>query len=130
MPGVETRNYASKRKRRPVRESRDGGGAPPHAGRGRGLGAGPGPGWGAGAGARNARRCVSWRGGARARADVRGPGASRARGDAGRQVGGGGKRRERERERGKRREGVGEEGTFYHVTGAARPGVSVWRRLR
>lgn len=43
---------------------------------------------------------------------------------------GGGKRRERERERGKRREGVGEEGTFYHVTGAARPGVSVWRRLR
>lgn len=32
--------------------------------------------------------------------------------------------------RGKRREGGGEEGTLYHVTGAARPGVSVWRRLR
>lgn len=32
--------------------------------------------------------------------------------------------------RGERREGDREEGTLYHVTGAARPGVSVWRRLR
>lgn len=32
--------------------------------------------------------------------------------------------------RGKRRERGGEEGTFCHVTGAVRPGVSVWRRLR
>lgn len=48
-------------------------------------------------------------------------------GYAGRRVGGG--RRESERERGKEG-GGGEEGTSRHVTGAARPGVSVWRRLR
>lgn len=68
---------------------------------------------------------VSWRGGARtltcaalSRHVLR---------DAGRQVGGG--RRESERER-EKEGGGGEEGILYHVTGAARPGVSVWRRLR
>lgn len=63
---------------------------------------------------------------ARARLRAR-PFSRHVPGDAGKQVGGG--RRERERERGKEG-GGGEEGTSHHVTGAARPGVSVWRRLR
>ena len=61
---------------------------------------------------------------ARARLRAR-PFSRHVLGDAGRQVGG--RRRESEREGEK---GRGEEGTLYHVTGAARPGVSVWRRLR
>lgn len=85
-------------------------------GRGRGRGRG---------GREELQRCVSWRRGPRtltcavlSRHVLR---------DAGRQVGGG--RRESERER-EKEGGGGEEGTLYHVTGAARPGVSVWRRLR
>lgn len=85
---------------------------------------------GAGAGAGRARGTpeelcfVAWR---RAHADVHGPFASRAEGR--RKASGRGKARVRARE-GKGGRGWGEEGIFDHVTGAARPGVSVWRRLR